>query len=152
MTAAEAPWQNGIVERHHASADIIIEKQLDENPCMDIQEAINIAAFSRNSECNKTGFSALQLMSGQNPHFPGLGEANPASSNMKSSSKYMRVLKSIDEARVKYRQIDCDNKLKMVVGQRMNPNVEKEYVMGDAVFFFDDKRNESKKGTALVKL
>ena len=152
MTAAEAPWQNGIVERHHASADIIIEKQLDENPSMDVQEAINIAAFSRNSECNKTGFSALQLTSGQNPHFPGLGEANIASSNMNSSSKYMRVLKSIDEARVQFRKIDCDNKLKKVLGQRMNPNVEKDYGMGDAVFFFDDKRKEWKKGTALVKL
>ena len=82
MTAAEAPWQNGIVERHHASADIIIEKYLTEDPSMDIQEAINVASFARNSETNKTGFSALQLMSGHNPHFPGLGEAIPASSDM----------------------------------------------------------------------
>ena len=152
MTAAEAPWQNGIVERHHASADIIIEKYLTEDPSMDIQEAINVASFARNSETNKTGFSALQLMSGHNPHFPGLGEATPASSNMNSSSKYMRVLKAIDNARVQYRQIDCNNKLKKIVGERMNPNVEKDYAMGDPVFFFDDRRREWKKGTALVRL
>ena len=32
MTSAEAPWQNGVVERHHASADIIVEKLMKENP------------------------------------------------------------------------------------------------------------------------
>ena len=25
MTAAEAPWQNGVVERQHASADLVLE-------------------------------------------------------------------------------------------------------------------------------
>ena len=111
MTSAEAPWQNGVVERHHASADIIVEKLMKENPSMHPQEAIDHAAFARNSEINKTRFSALQLMMGQTPHFPGLGEANPASSNMKSSNKYLRTLKHIDDARVMFRKVDCDERL-----------------------------------------
>ena len=83
MTSAEAPWQNGCVERQHASADIVFEKLRKGNPDMLPQEAVNHAAFARNSEINKTRFSALQLMMGQTPHFPGLAEASPASSNMK---------------------------------------------------------------------
>ena len=82
MTAANAPWQNGIVERHHATADIIYEKMILENPNMSPPEAVNYAAFAKNSEINNTRFSALQLMMGQHPHFPGLAEANPASSNL----------------------------------------------------------------------
>ena len=90
MTAAEAPWQNGVVERHHATADIIYEKLLMDNPKMNQQEAINHASFAKNSEINQTRFSPLQLMMGQNPLFPGLAEACPASSNLKSSNKYMK--------------------------------------------------------------
>ena len=41
MTAANAPWQNGTVERNHAVADIILEKIMIDNPGMKIQDAIN---------------------------------------------------------------------------------------------------------------
>ena len=112
MTSAEAPWQNGCVERHHATADIIFQKLMEENPKMTPQEAVNHASFAKNCDTNRTGFSPLQLMTGRNPSFPGLSEVNPASCNNSSSNKYMKTLKSIDEARVKMREIDCNNKLK----------------------------------------
>ena len=75
------------------------------------QEAINQAAFAKNSDTNQTGFSPIQLMTGMNPKFPGLAEVNPASSNMQSCNKYMRTLKAMDTARVKMREIDCDSKV-----------------------------------------
>ena len=152
MTSAESPWQNGVVERHHATADIIFEKMMLENPKMSPQEAINHASFAKNSEVNKTRFSALQLMMGQSPHFPGLAETNLASSNLKSSSKYMKTLKNIDDARVKYRELECNDKLKKVLGEKINPNVEKSYDLGDPVFFYDEKKKEWKRATALVRL
>ena len=62
MTAANAPWQNGVVERHHATADIIYDKMMLENPKMTAQEAVNHAAFAKNSEVNQTRFSAMQLL------------------------------------------------------------------------------------------
>ena len=58
---------------------------MTENPSMAIQEAINQAAFAKNSDTNQTGFSPIQLMTGTNPKFPGLAEANPASSNVNST-------------------------------------------------------------------
>ena len=127
MTAAEAPWQNGIVERNHATADVIFKKLILDDPKRDFQEAVNFAAFAKNSEVNKTRFSALQLMSGQNPHFPGLAEVGPASSNLDSTTKYMKKLKCLDEIRVKFRETDCDEKLRKVMGERLNPNVERTY-------------------------
>ena len=152
MSSAESPWQNGIVERHHATADIIFEKLVLENPDIDYQEAINQAAFAKNTDTNQTGFSPIQLMTGTNPKFPGLAEANPASSNVKSCNKYIRTLKAMDSARTKMREIDCDSKLKKALSQRINPNVEKFYKLGDPVFFYDEKKKEWKKATALIRL
>ena len=92
MTSADSPWQNGVVERHHATADGIVEKLLFEDPHINIQDAINKASFSKNTDSNHTGFSPMQLMIGQNPAFPGLAEANLSSSNVKSGNKYMKKL------------------------------------------------------------
>jgi hypothetical protein len=64
----------------------------------------------------------------------------------------MKTLKAIDYARVKMREIDCDAKLKKVRSERINPNVEKFYNLGDPVFFYDDKKKQWKKATALIRL
>ena len=116
------------------------------------QDAINHAAFAKNSDTNQTGFSPIQLMTGQNPKFPGLAESNPATSNMKSCKKYMNALKTMDLARMKMREIDCNSKLKKVISQRINPNVERSYRLGDPVFFYADKKKEWKKATALIRI
>ena len=47
MTSANAPWQNGVVERHHATADIIVEKMLLKNPKLSPQDAINRVSFAK---------------------------------------------------------------------------------------------------------
>ena len=91
---------------------------------MNPQEAVNHAAFAKNSDSNQTGFSPIQWMTGTNPKFPGLSEATPASSNLDNSSKYMKTLKAIDSARVKAREIYCNEKLKKVRSERINPNLE----------------------------
>ena len=64
----------------------------------------------------------------------------------------MKTLKKIDKARVMFREIECDEKLKKMMSQRINPNVEKSYNIGEHVYFYDDKRIEWKRGTALVRL
>ena len=63
----------------------------------------------------------------------------------------MKALKNIDDARVKYREYDCNEKLKKTRSQRINPCVEKHYDMGEPVIFRDSKRKEWKHGTALVR-
>ena len=150
MTAGSAPWQNGCVERHHATADIVYEKIRAEKPEISPQEAINQAALAKNSEVTRSGFSALQLVMGQNPTFPGMAEVTPASCNLDSSSKAMRTLKNIDSIRVKYREFDCDEKLKKIRSQKINPAMERNYQMGDPVLFRDTKKKEWKQGTALI--
>ena len=132
----------GTVERNHATADIIYEKVRADNPGLSPQEAINHAALAKNSEVNRSGFSALQLVMGQNPSFPGLAEVTPASSNLDSSSKAMRTLKNIDDARIKFRKFDCDEKLKKVRSQKIDPAVERTYNMGESVYFRDNKKKE----------
>ena len=116
-----------------------------ENPKLTPQEAINHAAFAKNCEVNQTRFSPLQLMSGQSTHFPGLEDVNPASLSCHSSSKFLKALKTIDSGRVKFREVDCDMKLKQVMTERISPNVERKYDIGDPVFFITRKKDTGEK-------
>ena len=59
----------------------------------------------------------------------------------------MRKLKCLDEIRVKFRETECDKKLRKVMGERLNPIVEQTYQIGDPIYFFDDKKKAWRKGT-----
>ena len=63
----------------------------------------------------------------------------------------MKTLKQIDEARIKYGEIECNEKLKKVAGEKINLNVERFYKIGDPIFFYDQKKKQWKKGTALIQ-
>ena len=128
-TAANSPWQNGTVERHHYTADVVFSKVMSDNPNMDPQKAVDKAAFCKNSEINQTGFSSLQLIMGKSPTFPGLAEAKPRSNDLDSSNKALRALKDIDDVRVKFRGADCSKKLRKIQSERINHSVEQFYQM-----------------------
>ena len=151
MTSSNSPWQNGIIERHHYTADLVYEKIMSENPKMNPQVAVNYAAFAKNCETSRSGFSPLQLVMGRNPSFPGLSDISPGNYNLDNSSKAMRALNILDKARVTHREFDCSEKLKKVKSQKINPSVEAHYSMGDSVLFRDAKRKVWMRGTALVQ-
>jgi len=44
-----SPQQNGLNERNHGVADIMVEKLLRESPKMKLQDAIDQATWARNS-------------------------------------------------------------------------------------------------------
>ena len=62
LTAANSPWSNGKNERNHFSCDIVIDKLLEEDPKLTLEEALSHAVSAKNMHINKTGFSPKQLM------------------------------------------------------------------------------------------
>ncbi len=65
MTGSFSPQQNGVNERNHGSADVIVTKFCEENPKMSLQEAVHRAAYARNCDVSATrGFSAFQMVYG----------------------------------------------------------------------------------------
>ena len=135
MTAAASPWMNGSCERAHATVDRLVEKILEENPKTDLQKAVDLACFTKNTEINQTGYSPLQLLTGRAPSFPGLSDCSPANIDMDDSNEYMRILKRIDHARVEARKIDCCQRLKTALKSKINPSLEQSYYLGQHVWF-----------------
>ena len=68
--APYSPWSNGINERNHHSCDRIVEKPMDKNPKMNLQEAVNQATWVHYTNITRSGAVPLTIMTGQNPKYP----------------------------------------------------------------------------------
>ena len=149
MTAASSPWMNGSCERAHATVDKLVEKILEDDPKVDLQKAVDLACFVKNSEVNQTGFSPLQLHTGRSPTFPGLSDCSPASIDLEGSNEYIKVLRRMDHARVEARKIDCNQRLKAALKSKINPSLEQSYHFGQSVWFKIQSSHKWKAGVVL---
>ena len=70
-TGVEAPWSNGIVERHHDLISRNVTKFLEETNCS-IKTALAWAINAKNTLSNIEGHSPYQMLFGFNPSIPSL--------------------------------------------------------------------------------
>ena len=61
----------------------------------------------------------------------------------------MKTLKKIDKAGVMFREVECDDRLKKVMGQRINPNVEKIMLLENTCIFMMISRKSGSMGLHL---
>ena len=69
---ATSPCANGINECNHATADKIVQKIIDLDLTITLEQAVAMAAWTHNSNVNKLGYSPLQLVTGKAVNIPGL--------------------------------------------------------------------------------
>ena len=149
MTAAHSPWMNGSCERNHATVDKLVEKLREDAPKIDLQKAVDIACFVKNTEINKTGFSPLQLFCGRSPAFPGLSDCTPSNIELDGSNDYLKILKRLDNMRVHARKVDCDHRMKIAMKSKVNPSCANLFYFGDSVWFKLESSTKWKSGTVL---
>ena len=71
-TGAHSPHQNGLNKRNRMSADITIEKLMEEHKVSLSDSLVNAAAWTHNTSINKLGYSPLLLVTGKAVTVPGL--------------------------------------------------------------------------------
>ena len=136
-TAAYTPNQNGLNERNHGLAEIVVASLMADDPKLTMQEAVNHAAFVRNSKINDTGYSPFQLVYGHNPKIPGVVEENhPLSLNTDTRCEIARTMRARQEAaRLKYLEKETDKKIKIAAAQRTTNRDDHTFESGERVWF-----------------
>ena len=56
---SHSPWSNGINERNHGVCDVIVKKALETDRTLTLQEVVNIASWSHNTNVNRLGYSPM---------------------------------------------------------------------------------------------
>ena len=109
FSPAYSPWSNGGCERRHAVVDSTIEKILEDNKDLSLQDAVNLACNARNVEIGPLGFSPQQLVYGEASVIPGITDGNISTDATITESEAVRQhFRLSEEVKDAYRKADND--------------------------------------------
>ncbi|KAL5262651.1 hypothetical protein ACHWQZ_G008148 [Mnemiopsis leidyi] len=134
-TAAEAPFSNGVCERHNMLIGEMTEKTMDDVGCS-LQTALMWAVHAKNSLINIYGFSPYQLVFGYNPSIPGIPNNKlPALSSETSSKMVASQINSLRTARMAYIKAENSERIARALRGRVYDGTHKRFCAGDTVYY-----------------
>ena len=149
FSAFYSPFQNGTNERNHSTVDILVEKLMADDANLKLQDAVDMACYSKNIEINRTCYSSLQVIYGSNPKVINNSELTPVTADTASESEQVRrYLNRLQLARKAYRQIEVDERIKMMLSERMR--AWNNYIFNrDDMVYFKNRKELWKKGKVI---
>ena len=134
-TGANAPWQNGTVERNHMTTDSIISAILRDYPKMSLEVALAWAINAVNSMSSVRGFSPYQLVFGKSIKLPNILEDPPPTwDEPKKSKELIDTLNAIHKARESYTKAERCERIKKALKAKIRV-ADTIYDKGDIVYF-----------------
>ena len=148
-TAAEAPWSNGLCERHNAVIGDMVTKVREDTGCS-VDMAVAWSINAKNSLANMHGFSPYQLVFGKNPNLPNFLHDKPPALGGKSTVEIIRNnLNALHKAREAFIECESSERLKRALNHNVRSSGDIKYVTGDIVYY--KRLNEPRwKGPATV--
>ena len=140
-TAAEAPWSNGLCERHNAVLGDMLLKTLAENHC-NKKTALCWVIHAKNSLANVHGFTPYQLAIGYTPKLPSNLFNEPPALESSESKSVLNHLNAIAAARRAFVEADSSERIKRALRHNIRPSNNTKFYPGESVYY---KRADSKK-------
>ena len=141
-TAAEAPWSNGLCERHNGVLAEMLRKTMAEGR-FSLKMALNWVVHAKNSLSNVNGFSPYQLAIGYTPVLPSvLHDKLPALEEPIASELLSRNLQAMSSARKAFVEAENSNRIRRALRHNIRPNSKNKFYTGDLVYY---KRNDLRK-------
>ncbi|KAL5252088.1 hypothetical protein ACHWQZ_G015034 [Mnemiopsis leidyi] len=137
-TGAEAPWSNGLVERHHDLLSSNVTKIMEDNPDCSIETALAWAVHAKNCLSNINGFSPYQLVFGFNPNIPSLEDKADKLSALEDktvSEKVAEHINAIYSARREQIKSEAAEKIRRALAHQVRDVYSKEINQGDLVYY-----------------
>ena len=134
-TAAYSPWNNGICERQNLTLSEIIQKVRTDRNCS-WDTALQWALNAKNSLSNVHGYSAHQLVFGNNPNLPSvLVDELPALEGSTTSKVVGEHVSALYSARKAYTEAECSERIRRALRKQVRTSREEIYCLGDRVFY-----------------
>lgn len=134
-TASEAPFQNGICERHNDLIGHMTMKVKEDVGCS-LELALMWATHAKNSLISVLGFSPYQLVFGKNPNIPGNSNNKlPAMTSYTSSQTVANHLNSMRMSREAYIKAENADRVKRAMRGRVYAGTHQRFLSGDVVYY-----------------
>ena len=137
-----SPWSNGINERNHYSADIIVKKAQETDKNLSLQKAVDLASWTHNTNVNLHGYEPMRLVTGKSVNVPGVTTGNEATDSLYDSEIVQKIMERHQEFIQKFREKEYSSKIKRAANCRSSVMHNLFYNEGDEVFFQEkDKKS-----------
>ena len=136
-TGAEAPWSNGLVERHHDLLSRNVRKIMEDTNCS-IEVALAWACHAKNALSNINGFSPYQLLFGTNPVLKSISDPYVSPTVLEDETPSEIVAKNIAaiySARRQQMKCEADEKIKRALKSNTREVYSEKLDMGDLVYY-----------------
>ena len=132
-TAAEAPWSNGICERHNAIITDIILKVRNDTEC-GWETALAWAISAKNYFINVSGFSLHRIVLGKNINLPSIYNDQPSADLPQNEiiTEHWSVLHATRQAFI---ATESSKKLKAALQKEKNRQNRKHFDHGSQVYY-----------------
>ena len=137
--AEYSPWSNRMNKRNHYIADIAIRKLMEEG--VDLEKAVDIAAWTHNTNMNKLGYDPLSLVTGKAVIFPGILSADIATESMYDNKAIKRIMERNARITKKFREVEYETKLKKAPKVQNKRFINRRHDEGDSVFYQKEDKN-----------
>ena len=143
LTAGNSPWSNGKNERNHYTCDKTIDKLMEDDKTMKLEDAVRKAVYVHNLQVTRRGFSPRQLVFGYQGVVPGISEGTPASMEpVEESDVFRKEFVNRQKAETEYRKVDANERIQKALAQQTYGYADMAYSVGDAVFFLEDGKSK----------
>ena len=122
FTPAFSPWSNGVNERNHYNCDVIVRKIMDEDKKVSLEEAVDMASWTHNTNVNVLGFQPLQLVTGKSVMIPGLTMGDMATDSLYDDEMIRNIMERHYTIMKEFRELKFSKKLR-----RASKTRRKEY-------------------------
>ena len=137
-TAAEAPYSNGICEKHNGLIGDAVYKIMDDINCS-VEIALCWAVNAKNSLQNIHGFSPYQLVFGRNPNLPAvINDKLPALEGVTGSKLVADILNALHKAREETIKHEASEKLRRALKSKVRTHNDIRYFQGEEVFYKEE--------------
>ena len=134
-TAAEAPWSNGLVEKHNGIIGEAVSKVKSDIKCS-VEVALCWAVNAKNSLQNIYGFSPYQLVFGRNPTLPSVfTDKLPALEGVTSSQLVADHLNAMHAMRREFVRLESCEKVRRALRSKVRTHANIRYLSGEDVFY-----------------
>merc|ERR1712080_190271 len=144
-----SPWSNGLNERNHATCDAIVNKALESDKSLTLQEAVHLAAWSHNTNTNKLGYSPMQLQLGKAIVIPGFTEGTIVTGSDFDSGLVEKLITNKKIAVKNYNGENFSRKIKEAVATRVPRYTGRIYKKNEEVYV---QKQDKKRWSGPVKV
>ena len=138
---AYSPWSNGMNERNHYSADIVVRKVMEADKKISLKKAVNLAAWTHNTNVNVLGYEPMRLVTGKSSNIPGITVGNEATEAMFDSEAIQKIMERHHEFIKKFREVEYSEKIKKAANTRSGVMNNRFYKEGEEVFYQEKDKN-----------